>query len=238
MKRGDYEGNALPGDDFPGRFFACWEPEPLVEVFEGAGFTVTGCRVTDEWTHLSATRARTLPDYVGPGLRVVVCGLNPSLPAADAGVGYAGPGNRFWPAALAAGLVTHDRDPRAAVRVDGIGMTDFVKRATVGAKELTTAEYRAGAARVERIVGWLRPRAICFVGLAGYRAVVDRRAKPGLQPEMFGGVPAYVTPSTSGLNAATSLADLTDHLRNVVALTRGAGPLRRLPPARPDRASS
>src|SRR5262249_35593594 len=96
MKRGDYEGGALRGDDFPGGFCACWEPEPLVEVFEGAGFTITDRRISDEWTHLTATRARTLPDYVGPGLRVVVCGLNPSLHAADAGVGYAGPGNRFW----------------------------------------------------------------------------------------------------------------------------------------------
>jgi hypothetical protein len=26
MKRGEYEGNELPNDDFPGRFFACWEP--------------------------------------------------------------------------------------------------------------------------------------------------------------------------------------------------------------------
>ena len=32
--------------------------------------------------------------------------LNPSEHAADAGVGYVTPGNRFWPAALAAGLVT------------------------------------------------------------------------------------------------------------------------------------
>ena len=34
-----------------------------------------------------------------------MCGLNPSLYAADAGVGFARPGNRFWPAALAAGIV-------------------------------------------------------------------------------------------------------------------------------------
>ncbi len=38
-------------------------------------------------------------------MRLLVSGLNPSLHAADAGVGYIGPGNRFWPAVAAAGLV-------------------------------------------------------------------------------------------------------------------------------------
>ena len=49
-------------------------------------------------------------------MRVLVAGLNPSLYTADAGVGYARPGNRFWPAALASGLVTRDRDPMSALR--------------------------------------------------------------------------------------------------------------------------
>ena len=53
---------------------------------------------------------------------------------------------------------------------------------------------------------------ICFVGLAGYRVAVDKRAQPGSQPEPFGGRPAYVMPSTSGLNARTSRAELADHL--------------------------
>ena len=220
MKRGEYEGNALPNDDFPGRFFACWEPEPLAEVVEGAGFVITEHDPVDTWIHLRGRRARTLPDYVAPKLRVVVCGLNPSLHAADAGVGYAGPGTRFWPAALAAGLVTHDRDPRLAVRDDGVGMTDLVKRATVGAGELRPDEYRAGAARVERVVRWFEPAVICFVGLAGYRVAVDRRAQPGVQAQPFGGAATYVMPSTSGLNTGTSLTELTDHLRAALALAR------------------
>jgi double-stranded uracil-DNA glycosylase len=220
MKRGEYEGSALPNDDFPGRFFACWEPEPLAEVVESAGFVLTERAADDGWTHLHGHRARTLPDYVGPEQRVVVCGLNPSLHAADAGVGYAGPGNRFWPAALAAGLVTHDRDPRLVARDDAVGMTDLVKRATVGASELRPDEYRVGAARVERIVRWLEPSVVCFVGLAGYRVAVDRHAQPGVQEQSFGGTTTYVLPSTSGLNTGTSLEELTDHLRAVVELAR------------------
>ena len=37
-------------------------------------------------------------------MRLLVCGLNPSVYSADAGVGYARPGNRFWPALRLAGL--------------------------------------------------------------------------------------------------------------------------------------
>lgn len=215
MKRGEYEGSELPGDDFPGRFFACWEPAPLTAVVAGAGFAVDEAEVSDGWIHVRARRARTLPDYVGPGLRVLVCGLNPSLYAADAGVGFARPGNRFWPAALAAGLVTHDREPARVVRDDGLGMTDLVKRATVSANDLTAAEYRAGAARVEQIVRWLEPRVVCFAGLAGYRAAIDRKAAEGVQDQQFGSATTYVMPNPSGVNTHSSLASLTDHFRRV-----------------------
>ncbi len=157
-------------------------------------------------------RARTLPDTVGPGMRVLVCGLNPSLVAADAGYGYAGPTNRFWPAAVASGLVTHPRDPLGCALHDRVGMTDLVKRATPNASMLGPEEYRAGADRVRRLVEWLQPGLVLFVGLAGWRAAVDRGATAGLQPEPFGGVPAYVMPSTSGLNAHTSAAELAGHM--------------------------
>lgn len=220
MKPGNYEGHALPGDDFPGRFFALWEPERLAEVVQGAGFEVTACDVRDTWIHIHGTRARTLPDFVGPGMRILVCGLNPSLHAADAGVGFAGPSNRLWPAALDAGLVTRQRDPWHALRADRVGMTDLVKRASVDAREVRAREYRAGAARVERLVDWLEPEVVCFVGLAGYRAAVNRRAQPGAQMQPFGGAPAYVMPSTSGLNTRTSRAELTEHLRAAIGLAR------------------
>jgi TDG/mug DNA glycosylase family protein len=98
-------------------------------------------------------------------------------------------------------------------------MTDLVKRATPRADELTRDEYRAGLARVERLVQWLQPGAVCFVGLAGWRDAVDRRALAGEQPEGIGGRPAYVMPSTSGLNARTPPRELADHLRAALALS-------------------
>jgi TDG/mug DNA glycosylase family protein len=219
------EGTRRTGDEdeFPGRFFTLWEPDRLVDVIHGAGFTVEDVRVEEArpgWPPLRirARRGRMLADRVGPGMRVLLCGLNPSLYAADAGVGFARPGNRFWPAALAAGLVSRDRDPDHALRVHRVGSTDVVKRATVGADELTADELRAGMGRVERLCEWLRPGVLCLLGLAGWRAAVDRRAGAGPQEQRLGGVPVYVMPNPSGRNAHTTPAALVDHLQAALAL--------------------
>jgi TDG/mug DNA glycosylase family protein len=180
----------------------------------GAGFEIVGL---DGAGATLVRRLRTLPDTVGPGMRALVCGLNPSLVAADAGYGFAGPTNRFWPVAASSGLVTKARDPLHALLTDGVGMTDLVKRATPSAAELEPAEYRAGADRVGRLVDWLRPQVVLFVGLSGWRAAIDRRASSGWQPSGFGGARAYVMPSTSGLNARTSRAELESHMRAAIA---------------------
>lgn len=213
---GDREFAPWPGDDFPGRSFSGWDEQRLRDVAVGAGFHVdaltTGGTKQEHVLRLRLTRLRTLADTVGPGMRLLVVGLNPSLYAADAGVGFARPGNRFWPAALAAGIVSRDRDPWHALTAHGVGMTDLVKRATARAAELAHDEYRAGVERVGRLVEWLQPRAVCVVGLAGWRAAVDRRAQPGWQDEPLAGAPVYVMPSTSGLNARTPLRELVDHL--------------------------
>jgi TDG/mug DNA glycosylase family protein len=214
---GDGDG-PWPGDDFPGRTFAYWQPEELARILTGAGFDVEETCVDGERVWADARRARTLPDTVAAGLRVLVCGLNPSVYSADAGYAFARPGNRFWPAAVASGLVTRPRDPLGCVRTDGVGLTDLVKRATPNAAALTVDEYRAGAERVRRLVEWLRPGLVLFVGLAGWRLAVDRRAVAGLQPHRFGGVPAYVMPSTSGLNAHSTPASLAAHMADALAL--------------------
>jgi TDG/mug DNA glycosylase family protein len=221
---GEYEGNELPDDDVGGRYFAGWEPEQLVDVVTGAGFEVDSgsVAVSGDEVRLQATRARTLADTVGPRMRLLVCGLNPSVYSADAGVPFARPGNRFWPAAAAAGLVERDRDPVGALSASGIGLTDLVKRATRTAAELDTTEYRDGLARVDRLVRWLQPGTVCFVGLAGWRAVVDRSASAGVQPQALGGRPVYLMPSTSGLNGRSSLTDLSHHLRAAASLADGA----------------
>jgi TDG/mug DNA glycosylase family protein len=186
---------------------------PLETLAIGAGFGVVEQRRIDAGA-IGATLERvwTLPDTVGPKMRLLICGLNPSPAAADAGVGFDRPGNRFWPAALMAGLVTVDRDPLAAFE-SGIGMTDLVKRTTRTASELRATEYRSGLARVESLARWLTPSAICFVGLAGWRAAVDSTASVGPQAEPLGGRPVYVMGSTSGLNARVLVEEHAAHLR-------------------------
>jgi TDG/mug DNA glycosylase family protein len=200
-------------------------PDPLdrlVSLLGGAGFAVVSEPVIDPdgSVRVRVVRERTLADTVGPGMRLLICGVNPSVFSADAGVGYARPGNRFWPAVLAAGLVQVDRDPVAAL-AGGMGMTDFAKRATRTAAEVTRDEYASGFDRVTSLVEWLRPGAVCFVGLSGWRTVVDRLAVAGPQPTPIGGRPAYVMPSTSGLNARTPLSELVAHVTAASELANG-----------------
>ncbi len=206
-------------DAFPGRHFTWWPTQRLRDVVEGAGFVIDEL-VDDgeEWVDIEATRAHMLADTVGPAMRVLLVGLNPGLMSADVGLSFARPGNRFWPAALAAGLVTHTLDPFNALRVDCVGMTNIVRRATAGAKELATAEYIDGVARLVRLVQWLQPGCVCFIGVTGYRLAVDKRASFGWQ-EPFAGVPAYVMPNTSGVNAHAKPADFVEHLRTLLAST-------------------
>jgi TDG/mug DNA glycosylase family protein len=209
-----------------------WPPDvpPLSDLVTGAGFGVERARRSGGRALVDARRDRTLPDFVAGGLRMLVCGLNPSLVSADLGFGYAGATNRFWSAVVTAGAVTVPRDPLASLAADGVGMTDLVKRATPNADSLTAAEYSAGAERLRRLVEWLRPGVVVFVGLAGWRAAVDRRAAPGPQPALFGGTHAYVMPSTSGRNARTPPAALVAHFEAALELADRGGPRTTAPP--------
>ncbi len=208
----------------PDRLFSGWSENRLRLILDGAGFDIVSFvgGPTSEMFLCHLRRRLTIPDTVAGDMRLLVCGLNPSIYAATAGVGYARPGNRFWPAAVAAGLVTVDRDPHHALRHHGIGMTDLVKRATRRADELSDSEYRAGVDRVTALVEWLHPAAVCIVGLAGWRAAVDRRATAGVQRDKIGGRPVYVLPSTSGLNAHNQLDDFVEHLSVAATVADGA----------------
>ncbi|MEZ5245188.1 MAG: uracil-DNA glycosylase family protein [Acidimicrobiales bacterium] len=221
MFGGDQDLTEFTTGDFAGRRFALWRDDHLKDVLVGAGFAIDAHdhQETANWPylHTSLTRLRSLPDTVGPGMRMLVCGLNPSLHSADLGVGFGRAGNRFWPAALAAGIVSVDRDARHALEHHGIGMTDLVKRATPRADEISAGEFHEGLVRIERLCAWLRPAAVCMVGLSGWRAAVDRKATAGWQQRRLGDSPVYVMPSTSGLNAHSQLPDLTEHLRTAAA---------------------
>ena len=201
-----------------GRLFTFLAPAAARDLLEGAGFRAVRIEAAER-TWIRATRARALPDSIRPGLRLLVVGLNPSPVAAKTGVAFAGANNRFWPAAKRAGWIARERDRDDALR-RGVGFTDLAKRVTASAAEVRPREYRRGIERVARLVRTFRPRAVVFVGLDGFHRSVDARARPGVVRGGFAGRPAYLLPSTSGRNAAVSLAALVRHMRRALALAR------------------
>src|SRR5258708_3043688 len=75
---------------------------------------------------------KTVPDVIGPGLRVLFCGINPGLYTAAVGHHFARPGNRFWPALYQAGFTDRLLSPfeeRELLRL-GLGTTNEVAPAT------------------------------------------------------------------------------------------------------------
>ena len=203
-----------------------WSRQRALDLVTGAGFLPRGKVVRKSSGFvLRLKRIRSLPDTVGPNMQVLIIGLNPSPYSADTGIGYGRPGNRFWPAALKAGLVSIDRDPRLALSHHGVGMTDLVRRTTARADEVERTEFEAGFERIERLAAWLKPTVCCFIGLGGWRLVVDRKAVAGRQTDSVGGCPVYVMPHTSGLNAHSRLEDLVKHLAAVFAMAGATKPV-------------
>lgn len=173
---------------------------------------------------------RTLPDYLAPGLAMVSIGINPSLYSVERGFNFARPGNRFWPALNASGLLIEPLEPsRASVerlfRVYRIGFTDLVKRATARADDLGAADYAAGARLLERKLGRCRPAIAWFQGTSAYRIFLEHlktpraRIAPGVQPERIGASRVFVTPNPSGANPAANLDRLVPLYRELVRLS-------------------
>ncbi|MFV0306995.1 MAG: mismatch-specific DNA-glycosylase [Desertimonas sp.] len=171
---------------------------------------------------LESFRGATVPDLVGPGLRLLFVGINPGLWTAATGTHFAHPGNRFYPALRAAGIIDRDIDrtggmsgaDRQALMAQGIGITNLVTRATSKASELTRGELRAGGERLRRFVVEHRPVVVAVAGVTAYRdAFGARHAKLGRQDEGFGVAGEYVAelwvvPNPSGLNAHETIASL------------------------------
>ena len=89
----------------------------------------------------------TLPDYLQPGLDIVLIGLNPSSISVREGHYFANPRNRFWTALNLSGLVPIQLSPSLDQQLmdHGIGLTDLIKRPTSQASGLNVSDYREGA---------------------------------------------------------------------------------------------
>jgi double-stranded uracil-DNA glycosylase len=172
---------------------------------------------------LSAAVGRTMPDVIAPGLRVLFCGINPSLYSVVVGHHFARPGNRFWPTLHAAGFTPRRLKPPEQLELVGLGcgITNVVDRATATAAELSAEELVKGGRQLVAKVRRYRPRFIAVLGVSAYRAAFHRpEAVLGLQPEPLGEARLWVLPNPSGLNAHYRLEDLA---RLYAELRREAG---------------
>ena len=150
-------------------------------------------------------------------LRLLFVGINPGLWTAATQSHFARPGNRFYPALLAAGIVTRPIDPSAGMTDEdrdeltrrGVGITNVVPRATARADELTADELREGGRRLRELVAERRPVVVAVAGITAYRtAFGEPRARVGEQPGCWGGSRVFVVPNPSGLNAHETVASL------------------------------
>ena len=160
---------------------------------------------------LHAAFGRTVPDLIAPGLRVLFCGINPSLYSAAVGHHFARPGNRFWPTMHRAGFTDRLLSPyeeRELLR-RGFGITNVVACATATADELRAAELTAGGRRLRAKVRRYQPRVLAVLGIGAYRAAFARpHATIGPQADTLGATRIWVLPNPSGLNAHYQLAEL------------------------------
>lgn len=183
----------------------------------------------------------TIPDLVGPGIQVLLVGINPSLYSGWTGLHFARPGNRLWRTLHEAGLTPRLLHPSetSSLIAAGIGITNLVARATARADELSADEVRAGVAPLRSLVRrHRRLRAVAFLGISTYRIAFDaRRAAVGEQPERFEGARVWVLPNPSGLNASYQQPALTKAYAALVTDSARAsrGPERRRSGTNPPR---
>ncbi|WP_224242541.1 G/U mismatch-specific DNA glycosylase [Hyalangium gracile] len=159
-----------------------------------------------------------MPDLIAPGLRVLFCGINPSLYSAVVGYHFARPGNRFWPTLHAAGITRRLLAPseQEELLALGYGITNVVDRATATADQLAPKELVKGGRRLVTKVRRYRPRFIALLGISAYRAAFGRPdATLGLQPETLEDSRLWVLPNPSGLNAHYQLKDLARLFREL-----------------------
>ncbi|MEL6158780.1 MAG: G/U mismatch-specific DNA glycosylase [Cyanobacteria bacterium J06623_5] len=161
---------------------------------------------------LAAARGQTMPDIIGPDLKVLFCGINPSLYSVVVGHHFGRPGNRFWKALHQAGFTPrlyHPSEDADLLKL-GIGISNMAPKATARADELSKAEIRAGQALLASKVKKYRPKCLAFLGITAYRIAFNQpKAKIGPQPD-WQDTPVWALPNPSGLNAHYQVKDLAE----------------------------
>jgi len=146
----------------------------------------------------------TVPDVLGPGVRLVFCGINPGRASASAGAAFANPRNDFWRLLHLSGFTPRLLEPQEQheLLALGIGLTNAARRTTRGSGDLRAADFEGAEERLRGIADKLGPKALAFVGKAAYTGVFGGRVDHGLQERTLETAMLFVLPSTSPANAA------------------------------------
>ncbi len=164
-----------------------------------------------------------LPDVLGPGLRVLFCGINPGRVSAAAGAHFANPRNDFWRLLHAAGFTPRLVEPSEQFELleYGIGVTNAASRTTPGSGNLRKADFADAAERLKGLAAELKPGWIAFVGKEAYRGTFGERPELGVQARCFDDTRLFVLPSTSPANAAVPWQERLRWFRELAALSAG-----------------
>lgn len=154
---------------------------------------------------------RTTEDLIDYNLKILFCGINPGIWSGATGFHFAKPGNRFWKALHLGGFTSRVLHPSEEHELleNGYGITNFCKRTTARADELTAEEFVEGGKNLAGKIIKYKPRNLAVLGIGAYRAAFRKpKARLGLQSEKIAGTNIWLLPNPSGLNAHYQLADL------------------------------
>lgn len=174
-------------------------------------------------SYVGATVPDLIGDYAGGSrIRLLFVGINPGLWTAATQTHFAHPGNRFYPALFAAGIIEREIDRGVGMTKQdqayfvgrGLGISNIAHRATAKASSLTADELRTGGERLRGFVRTCQPLVVAIAGITAYRSAFRQpKAVMGEQPEGFEGAKLWVVPNPSGLNARETTASLATAYR-------------------------
>lgn len=157
-----------------------------------------------------------LRPLVGPGLRVLFVGYNPSVAAFRSGHYYANPVNRFYRLLHASGLTPRllSPDEDGLLPGMGIGVTDLCPVPSARADDLPADRFLEGVDALAGLVRRYRPGVLCCNGYGVFRVLCGRSpVGAGLQAGVcFEGVPVFALPSSSGAASAFTAVRLVGWL--------------------------
>ena len=183
-----------------------------------------GLAMSPTKAQLEAADGIELPDLVRPGLRLLLVGINPGRHSGATGYHFGNPRNHLWYALHESGLTPRPLQPTDTdeLLALGIGFKNLVMRTTQGANNLTAAEYRAGAEVLRSKVAELRPGVVAVLGKGPYGlGFGEKDVTLGLQPEPLEGVPLWVLPNPSPINASYPKEDLARRFAELRAAVDG-----------------